>query len=144
MAHYRELRGQLLLRWDAPLVNDFFAMLFYGVLRRLCAQWCATTDAALQNDLLGGEGGMVSAEPADRVRRLASLASTDPVLLDLLRNGTVEEILPALELQPALFAEYRAYLERFGERTFNELKLETALRLTLAAVRTRLVAPAPV
>src|SRR5207248_2108991 len=29
-AHYRDLERQLLLRWDAPLVNDFFAMIFYG------------------------------------------------------------------------------------------------------------------
>ena len=30
VAHYRDLRSRLLLRWDAPLVNDFFAMIFYG------------------------------------------------------------------------------------------------------------------
>ena len=29
--HYRDLRRQLLLAWDAPIVNDFFAMIFYGV-----------------------------------------------------------------------------------------------------------------
>ncbi len=26
--------GNLLTRWDAPLVNDFFAMVFYGLLRQ--------------------------------------------------------------------------------------------------------------
>ena len=31
---YRDLRRKLLTRWDAPLVNDFFAMIFYGVLRQ--------------------------------------------------------------------------------------------------------------
>src|SRR5690606_32434576 len=28
-AHFRDLERQLLLRWDAPLVNDFFAMIFH-------------------------------------------------------------------------------------------------------------------
>ncbi len=37
---YRDLRRKLLTRWDAPLVNDFFAMIFYGVLRQLTARWC--------------------------------------------------------------------------------------------------------
>jgi hypothetical protein len=30
VAYYRDLERQLLTRWDAPLVNDFFAMIFYG------------------------------------------------------------------------------------------------------------------
>ena len=31
------LRQRLLLSWDAPLVNDFFAMVFHGLLRRWSA-----------------------------------------------------------------------------------------------------------
>ena len=38
-ASYRSLEDQLLLKWDAPLVNDFFAMIFYGVLNKLCKNW---------------------------------------------------------------------------------------------------------
>ena len=34
-ADYRDLERQLLTRWDAPLVNDFFAMIFYGLLGKL-------------------------------------------------------------------------------------------------------------
>ena len=64
--------------WDAPLVNDFFAMIFYGLLRHLVTEWCDDRDGALQNDLIGGEGGIVSAEPAVRMQRLAGLASGDP------------------------------------------------------------------
>ena len=63
-AHYRDLRSRLLLDWDAPLVNDFFAMVFYGLLRQLVTRWCGDEAGTLQNDLIGGEGGMVSAEPA--------------------------------------------------------------------------------
>ena len=62
-AHYRELRRQLLLRWDAPLVNDFFAMIFYGVLRNVTPAGAATRGhAAERSDRR--EGGIVSAEPA--------------------------------------------------------------------------------
>ena len=45
VAHYRDLENRLLLAWDAPLVNDFFAMMFYGVLRRLRARGAATARA---------------------------------------------------------------------------------------------------
>ncbi len=75
---YRELRRRLLLSWDAPLVNDFFAMIFYGVLRRLATSWCGDREGTLQNDLVAGDGGMVSAEPAARIQELARIAARRP------------------------------------------------------------------
>src|SRR5690606_2692397 len=62
-AHYHDLESRLLRRWDAPLVNDFFAMIFYGVLRTLCGKWAGDRDGTLQNDLLARTGGIISAEP---------------------------------------------------------------------------------
>jgi rifampicin phosphotransferase len=165
-AHYRELRQQLLLKWDAPLVNDFFAMIFYGVLRSLVRKWCGDEHGTLQNDLVGGAGGMVSAEPAIRMHRLARLAVSAPAaanavagtgagahavadaqavadaradadadadadastLRERLQTGTLAEIERELTkpAHAAFRAEYAAYLEKFGERTVNELKLESA------------------
>src|SRR5207249_12137830 len=90
VAHYRDLRGRLLLKWDAPLVNDFFAMIFYGLLRHLVTRWCDDPAGTLQNDLISGEGGIVSAEPAVRMQRLAGLAAGDPALLELLNTGDAD------------------------------------------------------
>jgi phosphohistidine swiveling domain-containing protein len=154
-AHYRELRQQLLLKWDAPLVNDFFAMIFYGVLRSLVRKWCGDEHGTLQNDLVGGAGGMVSAEPAIRMHRLARLAASTPgsakasagggqvdagagagadaaadadALRERLLTGALADIerSMAAPAHAAFRAEYAAYLEKFGERTVNELKLESA------------------
>src|SRR5581483_9024937 len=38
-ACYDRLLNQLLRRWDAPLLNDFFTMIFHGLLRQLCQKW---------------------------------------------------------------------------------------------------------
>ena len=125
-AHYRELRAALLLKWDAPLVNDFFAMIFYGVLRKLTTRWCGDAEGTLQNDLMGGEGGLVSAEPAARLMRMAALAARHPAFADLTRQRRpCGDCCGARRQQPAFDAEYREYLEKFGERAVNELKLET-------------------
>ncbi len=124
VAHYRDLRGRLLLAWDAPLVNDFFAMMFYGVLRSLVQRWC-DPGGTLQNDLISGEGGIVSAEPAVRLQRMARIAAGDRGLADRLVNGTPDEAAAAAASCAPLAAEYHAYLERFGDRTVNELKLES-------------------
>ena len=124
--HYRELRSRLLHRWHAPLVNDFFAMVFYGLLRQLVSRWLDAQDAALQNDLIGGQGGLVSAEPAIRMRRLAMLASADPQLQEQLIDGNPDGILAACASRPEFLRGYHAYIDKFGERCTNELKLESA------------------
>lgn len=123
--HFRDLERQLLLRWDAPLVNDFFAMIFYGVLRKLTATWCGDIDGTLQNDLLCAEGGMISAEPAKRVRELAALAAGDPAAIAVLCTGSRREIERWLAGAPEFRSRYEAYLEKFGDRCLEELKLES-------------------
>ncbi|MFN7977331.1 MAG: PEP/pyruvate-binding domain-containing protein [Vicinamibacterales bacterium] len=126
-AHYLTLERQLLTRWDAPLVNDFFAMIFYGVLRTLCAKWAGDAGGSLQNDLVSGEGGIVSAEPAQRVQQLARLAAVDTVFVSQLRSGSLLDIRQALAAPPLgdFRREYDAYLSKFSDRCLDELKLET-------------------
>ena len=125
-AEYRRLEQRLLTHWDAPLVNDFFAMVFFGLLRTLCGRWCGDADGTLHNDLIGGEGGIVSAEPAARVKALAELVRGDLELGDLLRSGGEADIRDALEARPHVEAEVASYLAKFGDRCMEELKLESS------------------
>jgi phosphohistidine swiveling domain-containing protein len=125
VAYYRDLERQLITRWDAPLINDLFAMIFYGLLRRLATTWCGDSQGTLQNDLLCGEGGMISAEPATRVRAMATIAAGDPELVATLCAAPLPAILRALRAHPALDAEYQAYLDTFADRCLEELKLES-------------------
>ncbi|HEX5159641.1 MAG TPA: PEP/pyruvate-binding domain-containing protein [Ktedonobacterales bacterium] len=125
VAHYRDLEGRLLAHWDAPLVNDLFAMLFYGLLRRLCISWCGDKAGTLQNDLVSGQGGIISAEPARRVRALAMLAAQSPELADILRTGTPDAIQREIARHTAFAEEYQAYLAKFADRCLEELKLES-------------------
>lgn len=124
--HYRMLETQLLTRWDAPLINDFFAMVFYGLLRKLASSWCGDDQETLQNNLLSGEGGIISAEPARRVRQMAVIASADPSLTELLATGGVAAMDRGIAAHGELDPLYRAYLEKFGDRCLDELKLESA------------------
>jgi rifampicin phosphotransferase len=125
VTHYRDLEGKLLAHWDAPLVNDLFAMLFYGLLRRLCASWCGDGAGTLQNDLVSGQGGIISAEPARRVRALAVLAARSPTLAEASRAGTPDAIQREIAHYPEFAEEYAAYLAKFADRCLEELKLES-------------------
>ena len=127
-ADYRALESSLLTRWDAPLINDFFAMIFFGVLGRLTAKWCTSDEdepGALHNDLVCDQGGMISAEPAKRIVEMATVAARHPGLTDILCNGTTPAAVKALNSRDDLARLYNDYLATFGDRCLDELKLES-------------------
>jgi pyruvate,water dikinase len=125
VAHYRQLERTLLTQWDAPLVNDFFAMVFHGAARKLVAARGGADAESMLNELVSGGGDIVSAEPARRIESLARLAAEDRSLVDALADGDVETALAALAEHPELQRQVDDYLRVFGERCLEELKLET-------------------
>ena len=124
-AHYFTLERKLLKRWDAPLINDFFAMIFHGVLRGMTTRWCGDRAPVLQNDLLRGEAGMISVEPARLLRKMTSLAASRADLVAILCDSPYAEIERALREFPDFHGLYTDYLDRFGDRCLEELKLES-------------------
>ncbi len=128
LALYRRLDRELLRHWRAPLVNDFFAMIFFGVLCRLIEKWLPESPPTLANDLLCGEGGIISTEPARAVMGLARRLAATPALGEAFSGADDAALWERLHGEPAFAAfakELDAYVARFGDRCMNELKLET-------------------
>jgi phosphohistidine swiveling domain-containing protein len=125
VSYYRRLESRLLTRWDAPIVNDFATMLFHGLLRRLATAWVGERQATLSNDLLCAERDMVSEDPAVRVRKMARLAMADAVLQEQLASGNLQAMRAAVRRCPDFERELQAYLDKFGDRCIDELKLES-------------------
>ncbi len=125
-AYYHHVEDRLLRRWDAPLVNDFFAMLYFGLLRSLCERWVGSADAMLQNDLISAEGGMISTEPGARMRAMAESAADYPELADALVHASGADLDAVIAAHPAFAEALTGYLARFGDRCLEELKLESA------------------
>ena len=117
--HYRDLESQLLKKWDAPLVNDFFAMIFFGVLGSLCKKWLHDEDGILQNELIAGGEGIISTEPVRRIQELGALARKNPEIVERLRDGK------KLDGFGEFSEKLDGYLEKFGDRCLEELKLES-------------------
>ncbi|HEX6863482.1 MAG TPA: PEP/pyruvate-binding domain-containing protein, partial [Thermoanaerobaculia bacterium] len=124
-ALYREMEDKLLWQWKAPIINDFFVMVFYGTLKKLCANWCGDEAGSLQNDLIVGEGGIESTEPTRMLLRLAGQAREMPELRQLLLDRSPEDLVQEVPSRfPDFGAEIRRYLDLYGFRGVNELKLE--------------------
>jgi pyruvate,water dikinase len=125
VGHYRRIEAQLLSRWDAPLINDFYAMVVYGVLGGLLRRWGLDPDGRRLQSWISDLGAVISAEPHRRIGVIARQLAAEPDLVALLELGTLAQIQPALAARPALQAELNAYLDAFGDRCLGELKLET-------------------
>jgi len=125
ISHYQGLENKLLKRWDAPLVNDFFAMIYYGVLKSLCEKWL--DDSTLHNTLLLDCGEIVSAEPPRKIAEMAALVRNNTELLDILDDqqlssqAKIDHIAKHNDFNQLL----EAYLTKFGDRCLEELKLES-------------------
>ncbi len=124
-AYYRWLERELLRRWDAPILNDFLAMIFHGLLRSLCAKWVSPADQALHNDLVRDVGGVVSVEPAVRIRQMAEMARLTPDLVRTLQTAPADRMMRELSAHSALKQAFDDYVARFGDRCLEELKLES-------------------
>jgi phosphohistidine swiveling domain-containing protein len=125
VAHYYKLERQLLSRWDAPLVNDFFAMIFHGAFRKFTERWCGDANGTLANDAIRGQGDIISLEPAARVREMAGIAAAHAELVAALREAPVTKAIRVVRWYPEFSALYDAYLAKFGDRCLEELKLES-------------------
>lgn len=121
---YRRLQTQLLQRWRVPILNDFYTMIFHGLLNSSVKALDMQSQAS-SNDLLAGSGGIVSVEPMRLLRQIATAVLQDARLLKDLRSADDITALALLEAHPVASAPTGEYIARFGDRTAGELKLET-------------------
>jgi phosphohistidine swiveling domain-containing protein len=120
-AECRRIEAELLDRWDAPLVNDFLCMMAFGASRRLMEKWAGSEGVALHSDIMIGQGDIISAEPAQRIRAMGQLLEGHPELQMELAEGRRD----SLASHPALQQAVADYLQKFADRCAEELKLES-------------------
>lgn len=125
ISYFHKLENKLLTRWDAPLVNDFFAMIFFGVLRNMASKWCGDNTGKLTNDLLYATRGIISAEADDLIHKMAVSTRKIEGLVELLCNGKQSDLLKMMDSYPEFYTLYNTYMSKFGDRCFEELKLES-------------------
>lgn len=119
-AEYRKIETSLLDRWDAPLINDFLCMIAFGASRNLLEKWLGPDGLLLHNDVMIGQGDIVSAEPAQRIAQIGQMVRKADLADALVAKG-----LAGLEDHPKIAREIQSYLDKFGDRCTEELKLES-------------------
>lgn len=118
---YRRIEVSLLDRWDAPLINDFLCMMAFGASRKLLGKWAGEAGIRLHSDILIGQGDIVSAEPARLIRDMGQLIKADAQAIEALAQGDDTILARRADLGRLI----THYIDRFGDRCTEELKLES-------------------
>lgn len=129
LAHYvQDVEERLLSRWQAPIINDTRCMAFFGTLKRLTETWIGETGGSLQNDLLCGQGDLDSTEPTKMLMRIArSIDEGDPGFRAWFVGTPSDVVWRELAGRPGgakVRQAFDEFLDRYGFRCVNELKLE--------------------
>ncbi|NJM16246.1 MAG: phosphoenolpyruvate synthase [Bacteroidales bacterium] len=126
IACYNSFEETLLLQWKAPLINDFFAMIWFGLFENKTKQLCPN-EPNMHNSLLCGSKDIVSVEPIYRSMRLATMVAEDKEAKKLFMEATPDAVWQWLCAGnfPRLKTGFDEYIRSFGYRCVGELKLET-------------------
>ncbi len=119
-AEYRRIEADLLDRWDAPIVNDFLCMIAFGAARKALEGWAGAEGTAALNDVLIGQGDIISARPAQLIRAMGETVRADAALLAAL-DAQDRTAVEASAIGPGV----AGYIAEFGDRCTEELKLES-------------------
>jgi pyruvate,water dikinase len=105
-------------------------MVFFGLLDALTRKWLDAGErgASLQAQLLSGQGDLASAAPTRALMRIAAaIDGGDPVFREWFVSTPARELWTRLPARSAAIqAAYLEFLDQYGFRCANELKLEEA------------------
>jgi phosphohistidine swiveling domain-containing protein len=127
LERFEQIQADLASRWGTPLLNDYYAFNFFSLLNRLARDWGLDASGSPVSDLLRGNDELASVEPVLSILDLARRVKETPELASLVKRGG-RGAWATIEVDPA-FADFRdallCHVREFGDRRFDELKLET-------------------
>lgn len=123
---YQQFEQVLVREWKAPLVNDFFAMIYFGLLQKMVSKY-APAHTGLHNDLIAHSKDIITTEPAMLLPKLAALLAQHGDLKKLSLQKNTSALLIALEAPQYkdVKTAFDKYINTWGDRSVAELKLET-------------------
>lgn len=116
---YDKIADEVLSCWDITLLNDMYAFIFTGLLKKRVGN-----DEA--NRLISGISDIESMKPVRAFAQLASRAAADGLHDELSAIKTDKDALEYLSRKNDFCEALREYIRLYGDRAPHELKLETA------------------
>ncbi len=122
LEHYKNLLDKVTEKWDITLVNDMYSFIFTGLLKsRLKASGIADCKAEA-NRRISGINGIESMKPVTELIKLAEFADKNGEIPALKKIRSTEDF---YNYHGASAEKILNYIENYGDRNAEELKLES-------------------
>ena len=128
--YYKFLENKFLKNWEIPIINDFLVMVWFGLSKKMAEKYIKDDFEKAHNTLIAQEGNsMISVEPSKYIKKMSLMIKNDKSLKDEIGNIINKNEKSLVEIfkltQNAKFnSTLNEYMEKFGDRTVHELKLE--------------------
>lgn len=120
---YDEISDKVLSVWDITLLNDLYAFVFTGLLKASLKKSGLEDYEKKVNEFISGISNIESMKP---IRAMIKLADWERTLLNEFGKATTEqELEEKLADSPCFREEFKEYITLYGDRSPEELKLET-------------------
>lgn len=122
MLQYSHIEQGIIPQFGRTLDNDFVVMTYHGLLKKLLTKWLPDKPFE-KNSIIGSITGVMSAEQALLLHRLADSIKSDEQAYGLLTTSKykqLDEYLRSTKLQK----EIQQYLDVFGHRFAQDQKIE--------------------
>lgn len=125
LGHYRSLQDMTVKRWDMTLVNDMYGFLFTGLLKaRLKAKHIPDPEFTA-NRAISGIRKLESMRPIEALRKMAAQAKEENLLAELQAIDSNEAYCQYIRNDSPFSRSMQEYIQNFGDRNVEELKLES-------------------
>ncbi|MBF6157987.1 phosphoenolpyruvate synthase [Nocardia cyriacigeorgica] len=127
-AAYRKVDADLVRRWGPLMVLDAILLTCTGAMFLLTKLFLPKAPEWFLYAVVGPGADVESAEPARALTAMAETVHADPELIALINSTEPQQVYRQLhtsETYAGFRAELDAYIDRYGYRSLDELKLET-------------------
>lgn len=124
--HYKNIKDMTFDKWDLTLVNDMYSFIYTGLLKAWlkAAKYPAPDETA--NRCISGINGIESMKPVNMLIGISAQAKKENRIPQLKKIRTNEEFYKYISGSDDAFSRrILRYIELYGDRSVNELKLES-------------------
>jgi len=123
---YQTISEQLFKPWYKTLINDFISFQSFSILQNLSTKYGISDKKEYANNLLCGTTGVESANAVIEMLSIKDTIANNKTYSELFEL-TAEEIVYFYDSDKYqnLFESIKKYISKYGDRTLEELKLET-------------------
>lgn len=126
LTHYRNMLENVTEKWDLTLVNDMYAFLYTGLLKsRLKAEKVPDAEE-FANRCISGLNGIESMKPVNALTDMADMAVKQGALPQLREIHNRADFARYISGGEILAEKMEDYIQRYGDRNAEELKLESS------------------